>query len=101
MSFFVFSEKLNIYEENNPEFKEMSEASRAFIGSVTSISTALPLYKIFPTKVYRNYLNNIGRVQNIGRKMIEKKYTELKAAMETGMVDESRATGKNMIYSFA
>ena len=101
VAFFVFSEKINVYDENNPEFKEISEASRAFTGSVTSIATTLPLYKIFPTKPYRDYLNNVHRLQNIGRKMIKRKYIELKAAMETGKVDESRATGKHMIHMWA
>lgn len=101
VAFFVFGEKLKVYEDDNPDYKEMSDASRAFIGSLTAIAVAPPLYKIFPTKVYRHYLDSVKRVHSIGKRIMEERHTELKVAMETGTVDESRATGKAVSYGLA
>ena len=36
----------------------------------------------------------MNRLQTIGRKIMSKKYTELKTALETGMVDENKANGQ-------
>ena len=87
----MFSEKLNVYDDTNPDYIEMEDASKAFIGTLASIVYAVPLYRYFPSEVYRNFLSSMDRLQTIGRKTIAKKYTGLKAAMETGTVDESKA----------
>ena len=93
MSFLVFSEKLDVYDDTNLDYIEMDKAAKAFIGSIIGIATAFPLYKFFPTKIYRNYLGNIDRLHIIVRKIINKNYTGLKAAVETGTVDETKANG--------
>ena len=94
----MFSEKLNVYDDINPDYIEMEKAAKAFIGSFTGIASAIPLYKYFPTKVYRTYLSSIDRVQTIGRKIMSKKYADLKAVMETGKIDETRANGQLCKY---
>ena len=94
----MFSEKLNVYNDISPDYIEMEKAAKAFIGSLFAIGNAIPLYKYFPTKVYRTYLSNIDRVQTIGRKIMSKKYTSLKNVMETGRIDETRANGQLCKY---
>ena len=89
----MFSEKLNVYDDTNPDYIEMEDAAKAFVGTLASIVNAVPLYKYFPSKIYHNFLSSMDRLQTIGRKVIAKKYTGLKAAMETGTVDESKANG--------
>ena len=89
----MFSEQLDVYDDTNSDYIEMDKAAKAFVGSVLGIMTAIPLYKFFPTKIYRNYLSNIDRLNIIARKIISKNYTAFKAAMETGTVDETKANG--------
>ena len=90
----MFSEKLNVYEDENPDYIEMRDAVKAFVVSLSKITISVPLYRYFPTQTYRDYLSDMNRLQTIGRKIISKKYAELKAAIETGMVDENKANGQ-------
>ena len=92
MAFFVFSEKLNVYDDSNADYIET--AGIAFIGSLGTISLSLPLYKYFSTKAYRNFISSVDRLQNVGRRIIRGKYMKLKTVLETGTVDERRANGQ-------
>ena len=50
IAFFVFSEKLNVYEDENPDYIEKRDAGKAFVGSITRTCNSVPLYKYFPTR---------------------------------------------------
>ena len=67
VAYFVFSERLNVYDDTDPVLKEFREAALDFIGNLAKIAMALPLYKIYPTKAYRDYLNGVNRMQSFGK----------------------------------
>ena len=57
-----------MYTEDDPDFEEAKQAGESYVSCSVNMLMALPLYKIFPTKVYRTFVNNVSRLQNIGRK---------------------------------
>ena len=62
----MYGEKINIYSDIDPIQKEFMEAGLEFIGSISNIARALPLYKLFPTKTYRNFVRIVKRMQQTG-----------------------------------
>ena len=66
ISYFVYGEKINIYSDIEPVQKEFMEAGLEFIGYVSRMVNALPLYRIFPTKVYRDYVAIVKRMNRTG-----------------------------------
>ncbi len=66
ISYFVYGEKINIYSDIEPVQKEFMEAGLEFISYISRITSALPLYKLFPTKVYRDYVAIVKRMNQTG-----------------------------------
>ena len=66
-AYFVFSETLDVYSGKDERFKRFQDAAIQFIGSLEMIIRSAPLYKLFPTKPYRQYLQKVNAVQNIGK----------------------------------
>ncbi len=66
ISYFVYGEKIKIYTDIEPEQKEFMEAGLEFVGYIERITNALPLYKLFPTKVYKKYVGILKRMNRIG-----------------------------------
>lgn len=93
VAYFVFREHLNVYDDTDPLVKEFKEAAQFLASTHTKIFISLPLYKIFPTKPYRNYLKGLSGVYTVGRKLMKKKYESIKEAIETGTVDETKTFG--------
>ena len=69
--YFVFSETLDVYSGKDERFKRFQDAAIQFIGSLADVSSAVPLYKLFPTKPYRDYLQKLNAVQDIGKSHVE------------------------------
>ena len=66
VSYFVYGEKINIFSTIDPMQREFMEAGLAYNRSLIPISRALPLYKLFPTKPFREYRRVVRRVQKAG-----------------------------------
>ncbi len=62
----MYGEKIKIYTDIEPLQKEFMEVGLDFISSVSIIATSLPLYKLFPTKVYKKYVGILKRMNRIG-----------------------------------
>ena len=68
-AYFVFSETLDVYSGKDERFKRFQDAAIQFIGSLADIAGSAPLYKLFPTKPYRLYLQKLNAVQDIGKSL--------------------------------
>lgn len=118
MSYFVFTEKLDVYNSDDPTLKDFQKDAFAFIDNLTKVSNAFPLYRIFPTKIYREYLQSLHQINSkgisfhvnhnnnnailmvrcvvsvcpynpmTGRQILKEKLDQLKAAMKRGDKDE-------------
>ena len=62
----MYGEKIDIYSGTDPDMKEFAEAGLDYINMAGMIASALPLYRIFPTKAYRDYAKCVRRLQNAG-----------------------------------
>ena len=63
----MFSETLDVYSGKDERFKRFQDAAIKFIGSLADVASAAPLYKFFPTKPYREYLQKLNAVQDVGK----------------------------------
>ena len=70
-AYFVFSETLDVYSGKDKRFKRFQDAAIRFIGSLEMIIRSAPLYKLFPTKPYRQYLQKVNAVQDIGKSHVQ------------------------------
>jgi len=66
VSYFVFNETLDVYSGADEHVNKFQTAGIEFIESLSSIGPALPLYKLYPTKPYRTYLQKLNAVQELG-----------------------------------
>ena len=66
VSYFVYGEKIDIYCGADATQREFLEAGLDYIRSISSIARALPLYKIFPTKPFKEYTRIVRRLQKAG-----------------------------------
>ena len=66
-AYFVFSETLDVYSGKDERLKRFQDAAIQFIGSLEMIIRSPPFYKLWPTKPYRQYLQRVYAVQDIGR----------------------------------
>ena len=62
----MYNENINIYSEADPIQQEFMEAGLDFVEYLPLITTELPLYKLYPTKAYKNYEKILRRVQKAG-----------------------------------
>ena len=67
----MFSETLDVYSGKDERFKRFQDAAIQFIGSLEMIIRSAPLYKLFPTKPYRQYLQKVNAVQDIGKSHVQ------------------------------
>ena len=66
VSYFVFNETLDVYSGTDENVKKFQTAGIEFIESLSMIAGALPLYRLYPTKSYRHYLQKLNAVQDLG-----------------------------------
>ena len=66
VSYFVYGEKINTYSNTDPVQQEFIEAGLDYIGSLGRIGSAIPLYKLFPTKQYKEYVKIVYRIHAAG-----------------------------------
>ena len=66
VSYFVYGEKINVYSGTDSIQQEFIDAGLSYIRSVSDIVYALPLYKLYPTKAYKDYEKGVRRMQRAG-----------------------------------
>ena len=66
VSYFVYGEKINVYSGTDPIHQEFIDAGLEYTRSVLDITSALPFYKLYPSKAYRDYKNTVKRMQRAG-----------------------------------
>ena len=66
MSFFVYGEIIDTYTLKDPRQREFVEAGSDFVQSIVEITNSLPLYRIFPTKPYRQFQRTTRRMKKAG-----------------------------------
>ena len=89
----VFDEDIDTFLGTDPLSMTFIESTLAFTYSIGEISRALPLYKIYPTKPYKNYVECYSRLRALGKQLLNNHYEKLKADLEAGIVDEEKAVG--------
>ena len=66
VSYFVYGEKIDIYSGADSIQQEFIDAGVNYIRSAAEIVYALPLYKLYPTKAYKDYEKSVRRMQRAG-----------------------------------
>lgn len=68
MSYFVYGEKTDVYS-NDPKQTQFMKIGLQFINHLAMIAMALPFYRLFPTKPYKQFVGVVTEMHNIGRFM--------------------------------
>lgn len=90
----MYGEKIKIYSGADPIQKEFMEAGLDSLHSVPKIMMALPIYKLYPTKAARDYERVVRRLHRAGKQLLDRRYEEIKDAISSGTVDETKPVGE-------
>ncbi len=88
----IFDEDLDTFSKD-VQTEEFVETALAYVGSLGVIGRALPIYKVFPTKPYNDYVNSYSRLRQLGRQFLTNRYDKIRQDIEVGIVDENVAVG--------
>ena len=89
----IFTQELDTFSDDDPQVKEYVKAAIDFIRVMGEIGRALPLYKIFPTKAYKEYVHIYSNMRKLGKKLLNNRYESIRKDIEEGTVDEDIAVG--------
>ena len=70
MSYMVYGEKLNTFDESRKDILEFQNAASAFVESTATLITEPPFYKYIPTKTYRRFVQAISHIHEYGMFML-------------------------------
>ena len=56
IGYMTFGEKLDTFDESRKDLLEFQDGTIKMIGSIAELSVGAPLYKVFPTKAYRDFV---------------------------------------------
>ncbi len=62
----MYNENIDIYSGKDPTQQEFMEAGLAYLDSIMVLATALPLYRLYKNKTYRDYEKILRRLQKAG-----------------------------------
>ena len=79
VTFFVLGKRLGALSENGatPETQEYIATVGRFFVDLTDLLFALPLYKVYRTKLWKSVVNDQVTLQKLSMKMINKKLAEI------------------------
>ena len=90
----VYDEDIDTFSDKNGlQTEEFLKVVSGLVYSLGVIANALPIYKIYPTKTYKNYVNNLNRLRELGRQFLTNRFEKLQQDIEMGIVDEDVAVG--------
>ena len=85
---FIYNEDMDVFTDGASRF---TEAAVDFFVSVAKINMVLPLYKIFLTEPYKDYVNTVTKMHTLGKEIMKTRFKELqKLAWEEGEIDEMK-----------
>ena len=84
VSWFIFNKDINVFDSNNEEGEKFTKAAANFVKNISLILEALPLYKVFPTKPYKNYVNAVRDMHKLGESMMKARFDELQDLVKKG-----------------
>ena len=89
----VFEEDIDTLSGKDPVAKKFVSTAVDFVASLNKINTALPIYHLFPTKPYKEYVQGVKSIQHLGKQMLVQQYTKLQDTMKSGTVGEMERIG--------
>ena len=112
----MYGEKINVYSGADPFQQEFINAGLNYVRAVVNIVNALPFYKLYPTKAYKDYESTMRRMQMagmaciliskyailqlyLGKQILQRQSEEIKEAVAAGIVDETKAVGGHFIIT--
>ncbi|KAL5022073.1 hypothetical protein ScPMuIL_001228 [Solemya velum] len=82
----LFEQRLGCLQEKiTDEAKYFIDSLQGFFDTMQSLTYSLPLYKIYPTQLWKQFESNTDNVRRLGRFYVEKKMSEL----QTGVDDKN------------
>ena len=81
----LINEKQGMLTENPSDFgKQFLEAGRNFVRTLLGLMYALPVYKLIPTKPYKEFDVAVRRLLSLAGEIMEKKMAQMTTALEEG-----------------
>ena len=81
----LINEKQGMLTDNPSEFgKQFLEAGQNFSRTFIQFNYAPPLYKLFPTKPYKQFDAALRHLLSLAREIVEKRMAELTTALKEG-----------------
>ena len=84
VSYIVFDEQIDVFSGEDARGAILVKASQDLMTSAAMIAQALPIYKIFPTKSYKFYVNSLQNIRKLGRDLMKRRYDQLSEACQQG-----------------
>ena len=66
VSYFVYNENIDMYSGMDPAQQEFMDAGIDYLESFPTIVMALPIYRLYRNKTYRNFEKILRRMQRAG-----------------------------------
>ena len=89
----VFNESIDIFSGKNSQANDFVQAAMDYNNSISTIGQAPPLYKFIPTKPYKEYVERVRCLYNLGEQLLRNHYNSIVSEIEKGTVDETVAVG--------
>lgn len=81
----LINEKQGMLTENPSDFgKQFLEAGRNFVRTLLGLMYALPVYKLIPTKPYKEFDVAVRHLLSLAGEIMEKKMAQMTTALEEG-----------------
>ena len=79
VAFFIFGKRLGALnlDDTNSDSQEFITTVERFLGDMIDLMSALPLYKIYPTKLWKTLVNDQITIHKLSMKMINEKLAEI------------------------
>eukprot|EP00731_Ephydatia_muelleri_P017926 Em0010g1024a len=66
IGYMTFGEKMDTFDESRKDLLEFQDATIKFMNSIVDVTYGAPLYKLFPTKGYRDFVNGSNYILEYG-----------------------------------
>ena len=92
---FVYNKDLSVVDSGDQDALAFIQAVQTIIGSIVKVSYEPPVYKIFPTKLYRDMTSAIKTMYSFGNKYAEELQSKRpKAEDAKGLLEQWLTEGK-------
>ena len=84
VSWFIFNKDIGVFDPNDKEGDKFTKAAVNFVNKMSVVLQAPPLFKIFPTKPYKNYVDAVAEMHELGESMMKARFDELQDLVKKG-----------------